>query len=103
MVTVAPSRLTLTTTPSIAPSVAELTCPVSAAGACACAGTATDTTVIAAATKANKMVRDGIGVSSISGRPFGHASLHANVCFVREPRPAGNALQEGSGRERALD
>ena len=47
MVTVAPSRLTLTTTPSIAPSVAELTCPVSAAGACACAGTATDTTVIA--------------------------------------------------------
>src|SRR5947208_14581197 len=35
MVTLAPSRLALTTTPSIPLSAAELTCPVSAAGACA--------------------------------------------------------------------
>jgi hypothetical protein len=40
MVTVEPVFLALTSTPSIAPSSAEVTCPLSAAGACAGAGSA---------------------------------------------------------------
>jgi hypothetical protein len=76
-VTLAPSRLALTTTPSIALSAAELTCPVSAAGACAFAGRAARMAAVVPATKVSKMLRDGIGVSSISVA-HGDAPLHAS-------------------------
>src|SRR5262245_29151468 len=61
MVAVEPSRLALTTTPSMAPSAAELTWPASAAGACAWAGTAASTAAIAPAVRASRKLRDGIG------------------------------------------
>src|SRR6478609_6715243 len=91
-VAVEPSRLALTTTPSIGPSAAELTCPVNAIGICACAETSVKPTAIAPAAKASKRLRECMSVSSIVGR-----SLRANL-IVRKPSPAGSALQEVARR-----
>src|SRR5262245_40445726 len=101
MVAVAPSRLALTTTPSMAPSAAELTWPASAAGACAWTGTAASTAVIAPAVRASRKLRDGIG-RLLDLRSPHRRRVACHELASREPKPAPTRLQDGSGASAAV-